>query len=257
MNKIVCGIYCITNQINGKKYVGQSINIRKRWYEEKYKAKHQETVDLMPIYQALAKYGEENFLFEVLEECDAENLNTREQYWIDYYQSFSPLGYNILNPNSRVTKANHCSICGKVISYDATMCVECYGKQQRQIERPNKIELAKIVYEQGGFTQTARLFGVTDNAIRKWCKSYNLPTHTTDVKNWYRSEILNEPVKIKKEKTNKPIILQIDKQGNIIAEFKTPGEACTAVSGSKSSHITEVCNGKRKTAYGYVWKYKF
>ena len=34
----------------------------------------------MPLYQALAKYGEENFLFEILEECDAESLNVREQY---------------------------------------------------------------------------------------------------------------------------------------------------------------------------------
>ena len=34
----------------------------------------------MPLYQALAKYGEENFLFEILEECETENLNAQEQY---------------------------------------------------------------------------------------------------------------------------------------------------------------------------------
>lgn len=60
-----------------------------------------------------------------------------------------------------------------------------------------------------------------------------------------------EPL-LEKEKIEKPVILQIDKNTNeILNKFLTPKEACDFVKGSKSSHITEVCQGKRLTAYGF------
>lgn len=50
-------------------------------------------------------------------------------------------------------------------------------------------------------------------------------------------------------------VLQFDKQGNFIAEHKSMGEAFTKT-GTPSSAICEVCKGRRKSAHGYVWKYK-
>ena len=48
------------------------------------------------LYQAMRKYGIENFSFEVIEECLPEELNEREIYWIDYYDSFNKeKGYNM------------------------------------------------------------------------------------------------------------------------------------------------------------------
>jgi hypothetical protein len=44
----------------------------------------------------MRKYGIDNFLFEVVEECSLEELNNREKYWIKYYDSHNPLnGYNL------------------------------------------------------------------------------------------------------------------------------------------------------------------
>lgn len=85
------GIYKIENTINKKVYIGQSKNIYKRWYchRSDYRNKN------YPIYQAMRKYGIENFLFSIVEECSIENLSDREDYWISCYNSYVPYGYNI------------------------------------------------------------------------------------------------------------------------------------------------------------------
>ena len=88
------GIYKITNKINGKCYIGQSINITNRWKRHKNTAynPNNESYD-SPLYQSFRKYGIENFSFEILEECSKELLNSKERYWIQYYNSYNN-GYN-------------------------------------------------------------------------------------------------------------------------------------------------------------------
>lgn len=87
--------------------------------------------------------------------------------------------------STREEKNNRCQNCGKLISDGATLCVECRGLSQRKVQnRPSAEELEKILYNnRGNFTKVASMFGVTDNAIRKWCKAYNMPFHSSDYKN--------------------------------------------------------------------------
>ena len=88
------GIYKITNPSN-KVYIGQSINIKKRFKDYKY-LKSKQT----KIFYSIKKYGYENHFFEVIEECIVDLLNERERYWQDYY--------NVLEVglNCRLTKTN-------------------------------------------------------------------------------------------------------------------------------------------------------
>lgn len=93
MRKMI-GIYKITNLINNKCYIGQSVNIKERWKNHRT-ASHNpndEGYDY-PLYRAIRKYGLENFSFEVLEECKTEELNNKEKYYIDFYNSYKD-GYN-------------------------------------------------------------------------------------------------------------------------------------------------------------------
>lgn len=83
------GIYKIQNIQNNKIYIGQSNNIKRRFQEHKTKGK----TSRIPVDLAIEKYGVENFTFEVVEEVNQENLNEKESYWIQYYDS-KEKGYN-------------------------------------------------------------------------------------------------------------------------------------------------------------------
>jgi group I intron endonuclease len=78
------GIYKIQSP-SGKKYIGQSVNIEERWRKyKKLSCKRQPK-----IYNSLKKYGPENHIFEIIEECLPEYLNERELYWKLYYNSIN------------------------------------------------------------------------------------------------------------------------------------------------------------------------
>lgn len=86
-------IYKITNKLNGCAYIGQTIqNVKERFYQH-CASKCSPEVLKMAIHQAITKYGKDNFLLEILEEIDANQLNDRERYWIQYYNTFNK-GYN-------------------------------------------------------------------------------------------------------------------------------------------------------------------
>lgn len=91
------GIYKITNQLNGKCYIGQSIDIYDRW--TKHRSRPFQVSDNSYdtcLYRAIRKYGLDNFIFEVVEECSCEQLNEREIFYIDFYNShYTKSGYNM------------------------------------------------------------------------------------------------------------------------------------------------------------------
>ncbi len=87
MNK--CVIYKIESPSN-KIYIGQSTNIQKRLKQYKRLSCLTQKV----LYNSLKKYGFENHIFEIIEECSIEELNIKERYWQDYYNSLAPFGLN-------------------------------------------------------------------------------------------------------------------------------------------------------------------
>lgn len=91
------GIYKITNKINNKVYIGQSINIEHRWTAHRNRPYNLNSNDYeKPLYRSIRKYGLDNFSFEVLEECNKQELNDREIFWINYYDSSNnQKGYNL------------------------------------------------------------------------------------------------------------------------------------------------------------------
>lgn len=78
-------IYKITNKINGKSYIGQTTNYRRRFREHKKLGYGKE--ENKYLYNAIKKYGLENFTFEVIEN-KTSNYNEKEKYWIKYYHTW-------------------------------------------------------------------------------------------------------------------------------------------------------------------------
>ena len=86
-------IYKITNKVNGKSYIGQTIqSVKERFYQH-CATKCSQAILNMVIHKAITKYGKSNFTIEVIEEVESANLNDRERYWIRYYDSYNN-GYN-------------------------------------------------------------------------------------------------------------------------------------------------------------------
>lgn len=80
-----------------------------------------------------------------------------------------------------------CCDCGIEISATATRCPTCAAKHARTVSnRPSGNELAKLVAEKG-FLGVGRMFNVSDNAVRKWCKTDNLPTHRQEINDYVKT----------------------------------------------------------------------
>lgn len=234
------GIYKITNLINGKIYIGQSVHIERRWQE------HCQPSTKSMISNAIKKYGKENFSFQIIEECPIEKLNEKEAFYIKQFNSLSPNGYNIeekqeqgscfyvkyskeiflqivsdlihselsmkeiatkysldlsfiyrlnrgeihhleelnypLREVQDLSKKIHlCPDCGKEITKGAKRCPICSAKAQYVCEHPSRADLKNLL-RNNTFVQLGRMFSVSDNTIRHWCKKYNLPFKATEIK---------------------------------------------------------------------------
>ena len=242
------GIYKIINKVNNKIYVGQSINIEERWKQHQWKAfNSNELAYNSAIHAAFRKYGLENFYYEIIEECLPEELNEREIYWIEQLQSVVPNGYNILSGGQgegRLTRQLYCTKCGKEISRDSKsgLCLSCV---QLTCDITKEELYSKLVEYKGNFTQVGRFYNLSDNAIRKRCKHFDLPIHSSDYK------VAPTP-----KKPYERAVKQIDvKTGEVIQIFCSTNEAARSLGKAKGNHITEVCKGKGKTAHGYKWEY--
>lgn len=86
-------IYKITNTLNDKVYIGQTIKtVQKRFTQHKNNS-NKEYFSQIVLYKAFNKYGIENFICEEIEEVPNDKLDEREKYWIEYYDSYFD-GYN-------------------------------------------------------------------------------------------------------------------------------------------------------------------
>lgn len=141
-------IYKVTNNINGKVYVGKTVgSVDRRFLEHKWEANTD--AKGRPFHEALVKYGAENFVLETIEEVDNSKLDEREKYWIDLNRSY--IGF----PDS---KGYNATIGGDgTIKEDYSAIVEDYLKT-------------------GSKDQTARNMGCCAETVRNACKAFGVET---------------------------------------------------------------------------------
>lgn len=180
----------------------------------------------------------------------------------------------LTNPNSAIhlrkvkhgkyagTRSNGaCVLCGAPIRTSAKYCSNCLSKTRQKATRPDKMTLAKMVSEKS-FVAVGKDFGVSDVAIKKWCKDYDIPHTRKELIEWYYNEMGISPKEkdSKPKKTRSEIVRPVHQMDmatkEIIRTYSCPTEALREMGKNPNiSHVADVCKGKRKSAYGYFWQY--
>lgn len=232
---MICGIYKIQNLINNKVYIGQSIDIKTRWY------KHKCAQDDFYIHKALRKYGINNFSFEILEECSQEELNKKEKYYIQFYNSLIPNGYNMIEGGNNETGLSKSK---SVNQYDLEGIYITTYPSLIEAERKTGINNSNI----SSCCQGKRVSA--GNYQWRYENDFSLP-----LQNFALREKIKQKEKEQKAQKQKRIIIQLDINNDIVDKFKTCTEA-SKKTGIHLGNISACLNNKRNSAGGFYWKYE-
>ena len=215
-------IYLITNKINGKQYVGQSIrdDIKIRWKQHK----NNKSGDT-PISKAYNKYGIENFKFQIICICFDNDCNKYEIDYIKKYNTISPNGYNLREggENSKHHIDTIKLISQKVREKWKIIKHPCIGlKYSEEYKKKMSDSVIKALKEKklNGFKKSIKCL---------------------------------ENLKKGSEKRKRKVA-QYSKDNILIKEFDSIAEA-EKETNINNRRISEVCNGKTKMAGGFVWKF--
>lgn len=255
-------IYIIKNTINEKVYIGQTTNtIEYRFSQHLDCAKRNYKNSI--LYNAMRKYGSKHFYVELIEEVPFEKLDEREIYWISYYDSYNN-GYN----STIGGKGN------KKINYEPIIKDWYEGLSEYEIRQKYNISktlmwkilnLYNISSEERKlrFAQSKQQ-NTDEKVLNLWNQGYSLRkikrefggNRTTIKKQLLRQGITEEEIYqrgiIKRGKQ----IEQYSLNDEYIATYNTAAEAGRAIGRTDGGNISQAAQGKRKTAYGYKWKYK-
>lgn len=235
------GIYKFTSKTTGLSYIGQSINIERRYKE------HKTEDDGYSFHNAIKKYGWEDFTFEILEECNKEELNEKERYWIAYYNSYKN-GYNETpggegSPASGKRKA--------VIQYDLD---------------------GNFIAIHNSILDAEKNLGIKPKAsnITGVCKGRNYEDHgyqwryLEDIEDYHKNigkSLRHEKCRegaykaLAKENITRKIkkVAQCDKETHEIIKVYNSVKEASNETGVYFTSIYKVCNKERKSAGGYYW----
>lgn len=295
----ICGIYCIENMINCKKYIGSSLDIKDRWRHHKaaLRSNRHHSIHLNKSWN---KYGEENFSFYIIEECNKHDLIKREQHYIDFYNSYNKqYGYNVqcyanrpvftgasiedlIQGKYKITYEQFLQINYLLCNTDIpilevakitevsnqTLYKIYYGKQYKKIFNQELFIKRNCVKGENHYNsiideKTATevieklLNGKTNLEIGEELNINN--RIVSDIRhhnawNYLTKNIVFPSPKIKQPSRYRKII-QYDKNNNYIREFESVKAAMDYLDITSTGNLVSVLNGRRKTAYGYVWKY--
>lgn len=265
-------IYKISNTYNDKIYIGQTItSLNERWSGHRCDAKRKNT----PLYALMKKFNDnvnEVFSIEVIEEIDDELLDEREIYWIKKYNSLFPKGFNMSEGGqSYLTESERLRMSERVKGENNPMYGK-FGELNPFYGKCHSVETKKLMSEKA---KCRVISEETKNKIGESTKirhqinghPFKGKNHSVEAKRRIsekmKGRVFSEETiaKMKANNKRKRPVDMLDKLNNYIKTFDSMTEASewlienTKYVNGRHTDISSVCLGKRKTAYGYKWRY--
>jgi group I intron endonuclease len=255
------GIYKITNIVNGKFYIGSALVLVKR------KADHFSKLSLNKhsnyhLQKAFNLYGKDKFIFEVLERVDDKfKLIEAEQKWLDKLMPFESTGYNICREAKSVIGRKHKPETiekirqankGKKIPLEQV-------EKMRKTKLEQKLTMPQYLKDKLSEINKIRMTGrVVSKETREKLSLLYKGKPNLHLKGRKLSKEHIEKMKLRKGHLCKYAkqIGQYDLNNTLIRTYRSMLDASKSLIGNKNyrSNISAVCNGKQKTAYGFIWK---
>jgi group I intron endonuclease len=232
-------VYIFKNIINGKFYIGETINLKKRMEEYLYPSRKK--VDRI-IHHAIRKYGIDNFSFEFyyFQNFKKKDLLDMEEAMILRFNSLKPNGYNLCVKGTDCTGFKHSVETRAKMSKSKSKEIHQYDALSGKYLK-SYISVDEAAKEVGGNSPNLSL---SASGIRKssngFIWSYDKLNSVTPF----------EDIGVTKGKT----ILQHSLDGKLLNKFSSLREAASYVGGNHNN-ICNNCNRKTKKSYGYVWSY--
>jgi len=241
-------IYCITNLVNDKKYIGQTINKPlTRWNSHKSDSELNSDTHL---HRSMRKNGVKQFQFEVIDgsASNIDELNDLEEFYIGFYDTYKGDGYNCTSGGdnfimSDETKAkmseSHHDVTGKNNSM--------YGKKHTE-ESKNRMSNKAKLRESNGFYGRTHTEETKNNHSEKMIGYYKNNKHPC-----VNKECLQE-TRNKISNSHKKKVQQLEKNGDFVKEFISVIDAANELQ-IKVDGIYKCLIHKSKTSAGFIWKY--
>lgn len=224
------GIYCIENLTTNKKYIGQSVDVDGRWNKHKSELNHGNH-DNDYLQKAWKKYGENDFKFYVLEYCDHLELNEREIYYIDFYNTLDrDQGYNLKSGGQN------------------------NGSKPTDYVRQKQSKALKHFYEKNNDARNKR----REDALRQWAdpdikqkivgenNGMYGKCHTEEAKAKIRASRIGKPSSHRN--TSSVLCVELNQ---IFVDALTASKEFSCQSGT----ILRACRNEKYTCSGYHWKF--
>lgn len=220
----ICGIYKITNKINGKAYIGKSTDIEYRWKQHLLNINKQNFQYALTC--ALRKYGKDNFEWEIVERCSENELDDKEIFYIKKFDTFVGDGYGWgYNMTRGGDGQNGVGVQVYQYSLDGEY-MACFNSIE---EASNKTRSSAS----GIVNCCARRRKSAGGFMWSYAQMEVMPPY---------------------KHNNNVRVAQYTKGGEFVKVFETVTKAANSV-GRTKTQITMCCRGKTPSCGGYVWHY--